>query len=252
MVNGANAIAGQLSGQLSAFSNTMLKALNPSIDKFEGANNRKEMLRMSMLGCKTSFLLLAFFFIPAIIEMEYILKYWIKNVPDFTLIFCTLGLLRNLISQLYLPIHSAISAIGTIKGFQISNSLLNICPIIISYILFNLKFEPYFLFIVFIFFSVLNGFNTIYFIQKISNFPLGYYLKNVVFRLLISFIFIFMISYLSSFSIQNSFIKFCVSTFISLMSFSVIGWTVALNHQEKKNILIFFSETKKKLSFGLV
>ena len=56
IVNAAQGISNQISGQLMAFSNAMLKALNPVIVKNEGASNRKMMLLASITGNKLSFL----------------------------------------------------------------------------------------------------------------------------------------------------------------------------------------------------
>ncbi len=59
ILNAAQGIANQISGQLMAFSNNMLKALNPVIAKSEGGGNRNLMLMASLTGCKISFLMLA-------------------------------------------------------------------------------------------------------------------------------------------------------------------------------------------------
>jgi len=54
-VNAAQGISIQVSGQLSAFATTMMKALNPVLAKSEGAGNRKLMIKASMIGSKVSF-----------------------------------------------------------------------------------------------------------------------------------------------------------------------------------------------------
>ena len=74
LLNTAQGIANQISGQLMVFSNTMLKALNPVIAKSEGSGNRALMLKASMTGSKFAYIILAVFAIPFIIETPYILK----------------------------------------------------------------------------------------------------------------------------------------------------------------------------------
>ena len=73
-INAAQGIAGQISGQLGVFSTTLIKALNPMIDKAEGAGDRSLMLKATMMGSKVSFFLLMVIYIPFLIEMPYILK----------------------------------------------------------------------------------------------------------------------------------------------------------------------------------
>ena len=120
IVNAAQGIALQITGQLMAFSNTMLKALNPLIVKSEGENNRDKMLKASITGNKLSFFLLAFFAIPVIIEMPYILKQWLKNVPEYAIIFCRLNLFRSTLTQLTVTFPTAIGATGNIKKSQLT------------------------------------------------------------------------------------------------------------------------------------
>ena len=55
VVNAAQGVAGDLSGKLGSFSGTMRRALNPVIDKTEGAGERNKMLRSAVLGGKMSF-----------------------------------------------------------------------------------------------------------------------------------------------------------------------------------------------------
>ena len=57
VINAAISIASQVISQLQAFSNNMIKAVNPVIVKSEGENNRENMLQVSMYSCKYSFLI---------------------------------------------------------------------------------------------------------------------------------------------------------------------------------------------------
>jgi O-antigen/teichoic acid export membrane protein len=254
VINAANAIAGQLTGQLSVFANTMLKALNPIITKSEGSGNRQLMLKATMMGCKLSFFLLAFLFIPAIIEMPFILKLWIKNVPSYAVIFCILALLRNQIDQLYMSLQSSIAAVGNIRKYQTISSTLNVAPIIVSYILFYLNLQPYFIFIVFSFFSIINGMITINYAKINCNLVVSVFVKNVILRSSISFITIFIIVYFSSLYIDNSYIKFIVTISISTISFPFILWFLGFNREEKEKLIqVFqiFSVKFKLIKFNL-
>ena len=120
IVNAAQAIAMQIAGQIGAFSHVMLKALNPVIVKSYGANNRTLMLNSVLTGSKFSFILFALFSIPAILDMKNILNVWLKDVPDYAVIFCQLLLVKNLTEQMVVIIPVSIAAKGDIKAFQIS------------------------------------------------------------------------------------------------------------------------------------
>jgi len=240
LINAASAIAGQLGGILSVFSNTLLAALVPTLTKSEGAGNREFMLKSSLLGCKLSFFLLALFFLPASIEMPLLLKIWIKNVPHFTVIFCTLSLLKTLIEQLYTPLISAIKAVGNIKAFEISHSILNLAPILTAIVLFNLNLEPYYLHLSFLFFTVLSGVNTVYFAKLTCGLNVDMYLKDVFIRALVSFSIIFCLVYLVSINLGNIYIKFIVTFSANFIFSALVYWFIGFTKAEKEKLRELF------------
>jgi len=94
LVNAAQGIANQIAGQLMAFSNMMLKALNPVIVKSEGAKNRANMLEVAMYGNKLSYFLFTFFAIPTFLEMPCILVLKVHRLQQFiSLLRCGAGII---------------------------------------------------------------------------------------------------------------------------------------------------------------
>ncbi|MDR0941991.1 MAG: hypothetical protein LBM68_07185 [Bacteroidales bacterium] len=118
VVNAAYGIANQISAQVQTLSYTMLRALNPQIMKSEGMNDRKRMLRLAMIASKFGFFLVAIVAIPIIFEMPAILKLWLKNVPEYTVMFCSFTFVAVMIMQLTIGLMPAAQSTGKIKGYQ--------------------------------------------------------------------------------------------------------------------------------------
>lgn len=55
---------------------------------------------VTIASCKYSTYLKLVFAIPFIIEMPYILKIWLKEVPDWTSLFCVLQITQAIICQM--------------------------------------------------------------------------------------------------------------------------------------------------------
>jgi O-antigen/teichoic acid export membrane protein len=233
LVNAAQSIAAQISGQLGVFSVTLSKALNPLIDKSEGAGNRAMMLKATLGGTKISFFLLSFLYIPFLIEMPYILKLWLKNVPDYTVIFCRLLLIRNLIEQFYIPLTNALGAVGKIKKYQIVSSLLNTIPIIVSYIFFSLGFPPFTLYWAFILFSLIMLFNVLYFAKINCDLSVAEFLQNVLFKCLLAFSIAMLVSSIPVFAINDQLIQFVGVCIVGGLSYLALIWLFALSVGEK-------------------
>jgi O-antigen/teichoic acid export membrane protein len=249
IVNAAQGVASQVSGQLGAFAGTMLKALNPIIDKSEGAGNRDKMLKTSMTGSKIAFFLLIFFYIPIFIEMPFIFNIWLKSVPDYAILFCRLLLIRNLIEQLYVTMVNSIAAVGNISRFQIYNSILNFFPLVIAYILFKYNYPPYSLYLIFIVYSICNGFLILYFTNRICNLPISVYLKNVVFPCLITLTLILGLSIVPLIILPIGIVRFIFILTISSSAFLVFVWFIGLSKEERAIIEMIINPLVEKIRF---
>jgi Na+-driven multidrug efflux pump len=236
IVNAAQSIATQVSGQLGAFASTMQKALNPVIDKSEGAGNRSLMLKTSLMGSKVTFFLLILLFIPALVEMPFLFKCWLKDVPTYAVIFCRLLLIRNLMEQLFVNLSLSISAVGNIKKYQVFTSLLNVLPLSLTYLLFYLHFPPYVIYLIFIAYAILNDILLVYFAKKLCGLDVRDYLLNVGLRCLISFLLITAFSYLPILFMEPTFKRVSLVIFLSLVCFAVVIWNIGFNRNERLSI----------------
>ncbi|WNC71186.1 MATE family efflux transporter [Thalassotalea psychrophila] len=233
VVNAAQAIAAQVSGQLGAFSSTMLKALNPLIVKSEGGGNRTLMLNASLLGSKVSFFLLMIFYIPVIIEMPYIFSLWLKEVPEHAIVFCRLLLIKHLMQQPFLTLDSSIAAVGNIKRFQIYTSFLNIFPLVVGYLLFKNAFPAYSLYVVFIFHTMIWASIILFFSKKYCSLSISYFFKDVIFRCLMSFIMTFSMVLAFSAHILNDNLRLFVVLFLNCVVFVFVTWFVGFNTKDR-------------------
>lgn len=233
-VNAAQGVSNQVSGQLGAFANVMLKALNPVIAKNEGAGNRQMMLKASVFGGKVSFFLLVLFYVPAIIEMPYIFRIWLEKIPEFTIVFCKLLLMRNLIEQLFLTLTSSIAAVGNIKKFRIWTSIFNIMPLFIVYILFSMDYPPYTLYVVFIFQALLNSAATLYFAKKECGLNITIFLKDTVLRSVTTLLVVAIIVYLVHFIFPSEgFIRLLIVIITNIVLFVGFAYYIGLTPEER-------------------
>lgn len=245
-LNAAQGVGNQLCGQLQTFSSTMLKAVNPVIAKSEGQNNRDLMLQVSLKSCKFSLLLVIFFSIPASIEMPYIMKVWLHNVPQWAVLFCQLQILRTIIEQLTISLGNAIAAHGVIKSYSKASCILNIMPLLLTWLLFKFNFAPYWMYIVWIScWSIIGGGLKLYYCNKLCNLSYKVFFYVVFFPCLTISILTFFIGVVVHQLLDESLLRLllvCIST--SLM-FLIVGWRIVLTPEEKVLILKIVNKIKK-------
>jgi O-antigen/teichoic acid export membrane protein len=238
VINAAQGIAGQINGQLGVFSATLMKALNPVIAKSEGGGNRKLMIDATMMGCKISFFLMAFVSIPALIEMPYILNIWLgaDSVPEYAVIFCRLQLIRTLIEQLFGTVASSIAAHGNIKKYEIVSSVFCYFPLIVSFLLFKAEYPPYFLYAVFIAYTVFASGIITFFAWNNYRFPVSAFLKKVLLKSLFVFLAVLGISLIPFSTMDGGLLRLALVLTAGGLSFPVIGWYAGLNNNERERL----------------
>jgi Na+-driven multidrug efflux pump len=236
VVNAAQGISAQISGQLNVFASTLIKALNPMIGKSEGAGDRDMMLKAAMIGSKVSFFLLIILYVPFLIELPYILKQWLNNVPEYAVVFCSLLLLRNLIEQLFIPLVSAISAEGNIKGYQKISSILVLFPLVISYFLFRWHNPPYVLYLSFLLYSIVASSFILYYANINCQLSIKVFFSTVIIRCLGVFLIMFFIAYLPVLFLESSFVRLLLVLFLSSISF--LGFVYFLGFTKKERVKV--------------
>lgn len=233
-INAAQNVGAQLRGQMLAFSNNMLKALNPVIVKKEGCGDRLSMLKFSLTGSKISYLLFSILAIPFLIETPYILKIWLKNVPDWSICFSRFQMLIALSEQLTITLSTTIGATGKIKEINIFSSIARFVPLFIYIPLFAIGAQPYWLYIIILvnFGLIINGY-TIYQCKKYCGLNIYYYCKNVLFPCIACSILSLGTGFTIRLFLGEGFARLILSTLFSLITYFACMFAFAFNKEEK-------------------
>jgi len=246
VVNAAQGIVVQITGQLGAFARTMLTALNPMIAKSEGTGNRKLMLNASFAGSKISFFLLIFFYIPVLFEMPFIFKSWLVNVPEYTIIFSTIQMVRNLIEQLYVTLYASISSVGNIRNFQIVNAVLSLLPLPLSYVLFDYGYPPQTIYLIFALYAVAQGGIYLYYARHECGMSLLAYWNEVIVKACVPLIMILMAVAIPHFIVTNDLYRFISVSAVHLIVFSLTIWFIGLSRTEKDFVMQFVNRVLRR------
>ena len=140
IANTAYGVSTQLSNQVNFFSRTVYTTFRPQIIKNEGAGKRDEMISMSLVLSKMSYLLLGFVSIPILFELHGILLFWLDVVPKYVEVICTGLIISLLINQVTIGLDVAIHATGSIKRYMVITGLLRIILLPVAYVLLKLEF----------------------------------------------------------------------------------------------------------------
>ena len=234
-VNAANGICGQLNGQLQVFSNNLIKALSPVLVKSEASDDRSKMYKFAFTGCKLTVCMYACLAIPFIVNIDYILQLWLKNVPAYTAVFCEVALLRVFVDQMNVPINTCISAIGDIKKVSLVNSCTQLLCLAVTIGGFCLGCPPRFFLDVAFVRAIIQLSYSLWYCWKKGDMDIVFFLKDVLAKIIVTIVssYLLLALFNSFFAIEENLSSLVVSVIVSFMMFMVIFFVFCLNHAEK-------------------
>ena len=141
-VNAARAISVQVNGAVGQFSNNFMMAVRPQIIKAYANNKIEEMMNLVYLSAKYGFIMVLFIVLPLMMETNYVLKVWLKDVPAFASSFCKILLLVSLINVWRNPFIVSLHATGNIRLANLICGTILVSTLPISYVLLKMGAEP--------------------------------------------------------------------------------------------------------------
>lgn len=231
-VNTADGISANVSGQVNMISVSMTRALNPQLVKSEGRGDRQKMLQFTEMATKFAIFLFAIIAIPVVFETPYLLTIWLKDVPQYAIIFCRLLLIGILIEKFTFEITTAIRAIGNIRNLTVVESILFTLNIPITYIVFSLGYPPYSVYFINILISFLVFFNRLYFGKKIAGMSIKSFLKNGILPVLLPIILTLISVFIIYNCLSESFLRLVITSLTSFIVMTITFWFFGLKESE--------------------
>ena len=230
-INAVAGIASQVQGVIAVLLNGLVKSLTPVIFKAEGEGSKDKMITMSMLGCKYSTLLYSLLAVPVFIQTPYLMKLWLGDVPEWTVIFVRLQLIRAYFEQLGASLTNTLIAANHIKEYNYLSCVYNLSPLIILIILYGFGFPPYWHYIIMIVVLVLGQDVTILILnKKYCSLHLTDYVKKVFVPCFLVTIISFFFGSITYF-FDGGFISLILCAILTTSVFCIILWELSSNDE---------------------
>ena len=237
VVNAARGIAFQINNVISSFSINFMKAIDPLITKNYASGNKEKFFEITCTASKISFFLLFIITMPLIKNLDYVLKLWLKNVPEYTVVFASLALIDALVMSLTDPISTAIQAIGKLKWYQIVVGGLFLLNVPLAYMFLKISENPYIPFIVSICVSLGMSVGKMIFFKYLGQVSIGKYITNVIFRVIVVCFIAFIFDYFLI-NPANAFFELLLNVIIEVLFIATLIIIFGLSKKERKIFLL--------------
>jgi O-antigen/teichoic acid export membrane protein len=245
--NAARGIAVQVQTAINMFASNFMIAVKPQIVKSYAVGNNDYMHELVYLSSKFSFFLLYFISLPVLLNTEFILKFWLNMVPEYSVVFVKLVLIDTLIYTLFDPIGTIAKASGRIRNYQLAVSICFMLEFLLVYIAFKLGFPSFTAFIVLIIIDIFGLFVRLYILHSSYSFSFKSYFKKVLIKVIfIGIIGFFVPFYVTKYFADESAKQLIFSSLSSVFILSILIWFFGLNLKERKFINSYVSQIKGK------
>lgn len=250
VVNAARAIAYQINNAINQFVNSFYNAVRPQITKLTAAENNEGMINLVNSSSVISFYLTCLIAVPLLIEMPIVLSVWLREVPQYTIIFSRLVLITAMIDTLGQPLTTAVCASGKIRNFQVVTGIILMMNLPVSYFLLKVYPNPYLVFYVSIGFAALTQLARIIFMKKMFGMSIMRYVTDVLVRTTFVFTLAIFATYGLRLVVGNGVWSHVLTIFVSVFITILLSYYVGMKRQQRvalsTNIKKWFGDKRKK------
>lgn len=214
VINASYGIANQVNNLVKMFAQSVNQSFIPQITKSISGGDEKRSLDLVVFSSKYSFFLILFPSLPILLETDYILKLWIKDVPAYTDILVQLFILTAMVRTMNAGIPALVQATGRIKYFQLVSSFSALLGLPISYYFFKSGSPPYIVSLVYLVIALLDLFIIQILFKKILHFDVLIFFKQLYLKIILVTLFV-----LPLFTVQ----LFVIPSFLRLVGLSVLS-----------------------------
>lgn len=245
-VNAARGVATQVDVALKQFVNNFTTAVNPQITKSYAQGDLKSMHKLVCRSAKFSAFLMLFFAVPIILETDTILTLWLKNPPAYASIFLKWIIISSFMDTVLAnSLVTSMFATGDIKRYQIIVTIVGCLVFPLSWLAFQLGFEPQVGYILyFIIYSILL-FVRLYLLRDMVKLPIMMYVRTVLFKVIPTMTICFAVPSLLLFTMGEGLLRFALIVVSSMIVTSFTTYSTGLDEGEKKYLI----ELSKKIPF---
>lgn len=246
VMNAARGLAGTVNFTIDQLINGFLTAAQPQLVKYYGKGDLKSFHTLIYNVSQYTLFLLALIGVPAILEIDYVLKLWLGEVPEYTSAFIKISIICSIISYSNYMINYGITASGKIKELNTLSMPIYLLTLPLIYIVLKLGFSPIYAYWISSLPPILSFIVNLYILNKSTGFNSKEYFIKVFFKTILLIIVSCIVPYLVQELMEQGLVRFLVVCSISCISTITILWCFALNKETKAMVLAKFNNIIRK------
>ena len=245
-VNAAMGIANQVSSSVNQFVTNFQIAFRPQIVKCYAAGNVLDLRRLISSTSKYSYLLLFMLVCPLCFNIDFLLTIWLKNVPEYTSVFCIFILIYALLETLSAPMWMTVQATGKIRIYQLVISSIIGLNFVISYVFLKFGFSPLIVLQIKCCLDIIYLFIRLLFVRKLVAYSIENFVKEVMIPISVVSVLSMLTMFLVIFIVHGELYRLLITCLVFVLVYIPACYYIAFTAYERRAVLVFVSAKMKK------
>ena len=242
LINSAMTVANNVNYHASTLATSLVAVFSPAITNAYGAGEMEQMRRMAFAVCKIGMLLVLVFALPLAVEMETVMRLWLKTPPDYSseLCLCMLGVL--LIDKSTVGHMIAVAASGKVALYQFVVGGWIILTLPVAWLFVLCGWGPCSIGWALLITMALSAWSRVFFAHTIVEMSIRYWIVRIMFPIASLIVVVGGISFLPRMFMEATFLRVLVTTAIAETVMALIVWGVVLDKEEKQIVSVQFKK----------
>jgi len=236
VVVAARSIATMTESATTSFSNNFNTAMRPQIIKSYAAGEKEEMLSLMFRGSKGTYLLVYLFVLPLALEMPMVLAFWLKNPPEYAVLFTRLALFDVLINSISFPLMTAAQATGRVKLYQSVVGGILLLNVPVAWIILLMGAPAYSILIVSIILTYIAYIVRLFILKQLIDYSIWQFIKTVYIPVCVISVVSAIIPAICFYFLAQNIVRLCLVIVLSVISVGFHSYFIALNKDERRKV----------------
>lgn len=235
IVNAARGVAVQVNGGLQSFVSNLSVSIRPQMVQSYAKGDIELSLNLMFTISKLSCYCLYFVSLPILIDIDYILKIWLRdNVPEHTSTFVIIIAMTSFLNNLNAAVSNLVHATGKMRNYQLFGGICILLSIPATYIALNFGLEPEWALIMAFLSMVLTQIMSLFILRNIIYFSIKKYIQDVIVPFLLVVAISCWIPYIVHSIFAEGFLRLLITGFTSVVCATISIYHVGLKPEERK------------------
>lgn len=243
VVNAAYAVANTVSVYVTTFMASFDGAAGPQITQNIGAHHEERSVFLANNICRICIALAEVVVLPIFVEMDFILKIWLKTPPEGSTVFCQIMLFITWFASTSGGLGQIITGSGEIKWFKLVKSFFFLLCLPLGYFSFKFGAPAYTILLFFALTDIMHRIVQLFLMKKILHYDIIKFMKEAYLSTGIVFVVMVLYAFLYLRFTLNGAYQHILGLIVSTVFSCVLVFFAVLRSNER-HLLIKFLSTK--------